>query len=207
MTKRILIEGLDLVGKSTICNDLVNNHKDEFIYKKGTYTDNNELYRDVVVKSKLGKYSEETITWLYIAAAVNELDILNKTNDDNSKIIIQDSFFVNRMIGVHAIKERILLLEEIKSLLLKYEKPIASFYIYAVLPSRKSRFNERAKFKPPAYGDKLVFEDEEIAKKRELLYRNEICSLYEAEFVDNSENSNILDTEEKIYKKIKEKVR
>lgn len=139
---------------------LISSHPSEFIYKKGIYSDNNELYTETVKKSKLGIYSEETIAWMYIAAARHELDLISKSQTKQSdKIIIQDSFFLNRMIGVHGIKNRKILIEEIDDLIKRFEYPQSVFYMYSDIETRQRRFLERKSIKPPAFGDKLVFED------------------------------------------------
>ena len=203
MKKIILIEGLDLVGKSTLCERLVNTHPDEFIYRKGTYSDNNELYTETVKKSKLGIYSEETIAWMYIAAARHELDLISKNQDNqNDKIILQDSFFLNRMIGVHAVKDRKTLVQAIDELVKKFELPQHVFYMYADIETRQKRFMERKNLKPPAFGDKLVFEDKKTAWLREQMFRKYIKSRYNAEILDNS-NMDIDELVNKVYNKIK----
>lgn len=97
MKNVILIEELDLVRKTTLCEKLVNSHPNEFIYKKGIYSDSNELYQETVKKSKIGVYPEETIAQMYIAAARHELDLMSKKQEiEGDKIVIQDSFFLNR---------------------------------------------------------------------------------------------------------------
>ena len=73
----------------------MNNHPNEFIYKNRFYSKYNELYEETVRKSTLGIYSDETIVWMYIATARNELDLISKEQpEENNKIVIQDSFFL-----------------------------------------------------------------------------------------------------------------
>lgn len=204
MSKLILFEGLDLVGKSTLCRNIVNSDLKSFIYRKGLYSSENALYRETVAKSKQGVYSEETIAWMYIAAAKHELDLLRQGQCfSEDKIIIQDSFFVNRMMGVHSVTNRKLLLEEIKEILKEFETPQLAFYIYSDLPVRRERFEERKAFKKPAFGDKLVFEDESLAKQRENNYQQFITSTYDATVIDNTK-ANIEELSQKTLMKIKE---
>lgn len=203
MRNMVLIEGLDLVGKTTLCKKLVNSHPNEFIYKKGLYSNNNELYEETVKKSKLDIYSEETIAWMYIAAARHELDLISKNKTELSdKIVIQDSFFLNRMIGVHGIKNRKNLLEAIDDLIKKFEFPQYAFYIYSDIETRQKRFIERKNIKKPALGDKLVFENKKDAILREQIFRRYITRRYNAEILDNS-NIDIDELANKIYNKIK----
>lgn len=207
MKKMVLIEGLDLVGKTTLCKGLVNSHPNEFIYKKGIYSDSNELYQEVVKKSKLSIYSEETIAWMYIAAARHELDLMSKEqNRQNDKIIIQDSFFLNRMIGVHGIKNRENLIKEIDNLIKKFEFPQQTFYVYSDIDTRQKRFQERKSIKKPAFGDKLVWEDREQALLREYIFRRYMTRRYNAEILDNS-NIDINRLVDAVYHKIKNKNR
>lgn len=203
MKRMVLIEGLDLVGKTTLCKGLVNSHPSEFVYKKGIYSDSNELYQEVVKKSKLGIYSEETIAWMYIAAARHELDLMSKEqNKQNDKIIVQDSFFLNRMIGVHGIKNRENLIKEIDHLIKKFQFPQQVFYVYADIDTRKKRFQERKSSKEPAFGDKLVLEDREDAILREYIFRRYITRRYNAEILDNS-NIDINRLMDAVYHRIK----
>lgn len=205
MKNMVLIEGLDLVGKTTLCEKLVNSHPNEFVYKKGIYSDSNELYQDAVKKSKMGIYSEETIAWMYIAAARHELDLMAKIQEEQGdKIVIQDSFFLNRMIGVHAIKERKILIEAVDDLIKKFEFPQQVFYVYSDIDTRQKRFLERRSVKEPAFGDKLVFEDKKDALLREQLFRRYITRRYDAEILDNS-NIDIDKLVEEVYNKIKNK--
>lgn len=203
MKNIVLIEGLDLVGKTTLCEKLVNSHPDEFIYRKGIYSDNNELYQEVVKKSKLGIYSEETIAWMYIAAARHELDLLKQMQvGQGDKIVIQDSFFLNRMIGVHAIKKRETLIQAIDELIKKFELPQQVFYVYSDINTRQKRFLERMSVKEPAFGDKLVFEDKRDALLREQIFREYITMRYETEVLDNSD-IDIDKLVDEVYNKIK----
>ena len=205
MKKMILIEGLDLVGKTALCEKLVDSHPNEFIYKKGIYSDRNELYHEVVKKSKLGIYSEKTIAWMYIVAARHELDLISeKQVNKEDRIIIQDSFFLNRMIGVHGIKNRKILIEAIDNLIKKFEFPQQVFYVYSDIETRQKRFFERKCIKEPAFGDKLVFEDEKDALLREQLFRKYIVKRYNAEILDNS-SINIEKLAGEVYNKIKNK--
>lgn len=205
MKNMVLIEGLDLVGKTTLCKKLVNSYPNKFIYKKGTYSESNELYQEVVKKSKMGIYSEETIAWMYIAAARHELDLMSKIQkEQGDKIIIQDSFFLNRMIGVHAIRERKILIEAVDELIKKFEFPQQVFYVYSDIDTRQKRFLERRTIKEPAFGDKLVFEDRKDALLREQLFRRYITRRYDAEILDNS-NIDIDKLVEEVYDKIKDK--
>lgn len=184
---RILIEGLDLTGKSTLCNNLVSRYSSEFIYKKAFYTVDNPLYWEAVKKTKEG-YSEEVIGWLYSAAAQYELDMLkNDTNIFRSdKEIIQDSLFLNRLIGFNGVKDRKLLLEVVKDIISKVEKPERVFYLYTDLNTRIQRFYKRLHEKSVAVSDKLVFEDNSIARKREVIMRNFMISTYNAEVIDTT---------------------
>ena len=206
MRNIILIEGLDLVGKTTLCEKLVEKYPDEFIYKKSTYSNNNDIYDETVRKSKTGNYSDETIAWMYIAAARNELDLINKEKDENmDKIIIQDSFFLNRMIGVHGITDRKTLIKAIDELVGKFEMPQQTYYIYSDIDTRQKRFMDRQSIKKPAFGDKLVFEDRQKAILREGLFRMYITKKYNAKVIDNS-NINIDELLNKLYSEIKEKI-
>lgn len=116
----------------------MNNHPNEFIYKNRFYSKYNELYEETVRKSKLGIYSDETIVWMYSATARNELDLISKEQpEENNKIVIQDSFFLNRMIGVHGITNRKILIAAINDLIKQFNLPEQTFYIYADLQTRK----------------------------------------------------------------------
>lgn len=203
--ERILIEGLDLTGKTKLCENLVNEHPNEFEYKKSFYSENNDLYFEAVKKSKLGIYSEMAIAWMYIAAAQYELDMQEKLKEiKNNKTIIQDSFFLNRMIGFHGVKDRKLLLMEIRALISQFEKPSQTFYLYTDIFTRQKRYYEREKVKTPAIGDKLVFEDKDVSTKREKILRDLMIEYYDSKIIDTS-LIEPKELSEKVYRKIRKK--
>ena len=199
--KTILIEGLDLTGKTTLCKKLLEKYPNKFIYKKGTYSQCNELYKETVEKSKSGKYSDEVIAWMYVAVAKHELNLTKEIKENSNKIILQDSFFPNRTIGFHCMENRKELLRVIHALISKFECPMQTFYIYADMNTRIKRFYERQKVKEPAFGDNLVLEDENKALMREAFFRNYMIRQYDATVLDNS-SINIEILADKIYKTI-----
>lgn len=199
--KTILIEGLDLAGKTTLCKKILEKYPDKFIYRKGTYSQNNELYRETIEKSKSGKYSDEVIAWMYVAVAKHELDLIKGMKGYCDKIILQDSFFPNRTIGFHCMENREELLKAVHALIKQFESPMQTFYIYSDLSTRKERFIERQKIKKPAFGDNLVLEDENKALMRERYFRNYMVRQYGAKVLDNS-NIDIDILVEEVYKTI-----
>ncbi len=182
---RILIEGLDLTGKSTLAKGLVALDSNTFIYQKSLYSSNNELYHETVKASKTLNYSENVIAWMYIASAQLELDLCKELKDSN-QTVIQDSFFLNRMIGYHGVKNKEYLINVIKYYINQFEKPIQTFYLYTDIETKQKRFKERLKEKKPAIGDKLIFEDKSLHEKREQIFREFIMETYNAEFIDTS---------------------
>lgn len=202
--KTILIEGLDLTGKTTLCKKLLEKYPNKFIYKKGTYSQCNELYRETVEKSKSGKYSDEVIAWMYVAVARHELNLIKEIKKNSNKTILLDSFFPNRTIGFHCMENRIELLKVMHTLISQFEFPTQTFYIYADMRTRKKRFLERQKIKKPAFGDNLVFEDDNKALMRERYFRNYMIRQYGATVLDNS-SIDIGILADEMYKVISEK--
>lgn len=145
--KTILIEGLDLTGKTTLCKKLLEKYPNKFIYKKGTYSQCNELYRETVEKSKSGKYSDEVIAWMYVAVARHELNLIKEIKKNSNKTILLDSFFPNRTIGFHCMENRIELLKVMHTLISQFEFPTQTFYIYADMRTRKKDFLKDRKLK------------------------------------------------------------
>ena len=106
------------------------------------------------------------------------------------------------MIGVHAVKKRLVLLNEVLNLLKEFEEPDYVFYLYSDILTRRKRFNERQAVKAPAYGDKLVFEDIDSAIYREETFRKYVLDIYNnSEVIDNSYRK-VNDVGNDVYNKI-----
>ena len=86
---KVLIDGMDLSGKTTISNDL-NSIIDIKRIKQRTLSDQTPIYDFTVAQSKLGNMSQESISKLYCLAVREDLENYKVSK---SGIIIQDSYF------------------------------------------------------------------------------------------------------------------
>ena len=147
---KILIEGMDLSGKSTITadiNSLINIKR----IKQRTLSEQTSIYDFTVAQSKLGNLSQELISKLYCLAINEDLENYKITE---SGIILQDSYFALRSYALACQNKNFSLSDEIYSLLKKFPKPELSFYLTATTEERIKRNLNRDK--PMAYMEKML---------------------------------------------------
>lgn len=120
---KILIEGMDLSGKTTITkylSEILNVNK----IQKRTLSDDCEIYDFTVAQSKKGQLHIDIINRLY-TLAISE-DLYNYKPNDNG-IILQDSYFALRSYALMKEKYPDTLAKEVYKLLQLFPKPELTF--------------------------------------------------------------------------------
>ena len=147
---KILIEGMDLSGKTTITKYLSEILEINKIQER-TLSDECAIYDFTVAQSKRGKLHIEVINKLY-TLAISE-DLYNYKPNGNG-IILQDSYFALRSYALMKQKYPDTLAKEVYKLLRLFPKPELTFYLTASTEERLKRNEKRDK--PMAYMEKLL---------------------------------------------------
>ena len=136
---KILIEGMDLSGKTTITKYL-SEILDVNKIQKRTLSDECAIYDFTVAQSKKGKLHIDLINKLY-TLAISE-DLYNYKPNDNG-IILQDSYFALRSYALMKQKYPDTLAKEVYKLLQLFPKPELTFYLMEkLLISNPKEFEE-----------------------------------------------------------------
>lgn len=175
---KILIEGMDLSGKTTITRYLSEILKIDKIQER-TLSDNSAIYDFTVAQSKKGELHQDLINRLY-TLAISE-DLYNYKPRDNC-IILQDSYFALRSYALMKEKYPNTLAKEVYRLLQLFPKPELTFYLTASTEERIRRNQKRNK--PMAYMEKLLMSNPKEFETIEKNLREITTGLFNAEVID-----------------------
>ena len=175
---KILIEGMDLSGKTTITKYLsaiLNVNK----IQKRTLSEDCAIYDFTVAQSKKGKLHIDLINRLY-TLAISE-DLYNYKPNDNG-IILQDSYFALRSYALMKLKYLDTLAKDVYKLLQIFPKPELAFYLTASTEERLKRNEKRDT--PMAYMEKLLLSNPKEFERIEENLRDITISLFDAEIIN-----------------------
>lgn len=175
---KILIEGMDLSGKTTITKYLSEILKIDKIQER-TLSDSCAIYDFTVAQSKQGKLHPDLINKLY-TLAISE-DLYNYKPKDNS-IVLQDSYFALRSYALMKQKYPNTLAKEIHKLLQLFPKPEFGFYLTSSTEERLRRNEKRDK--PMAYMEKLLVSNPREFETIEKILRDITISLFGVEVIN-----------------------
>lgn len=175
---KILIEGMDLSGKTTIIRYL-SGILDTSKIRERTLSDHSAIYDFTVAQSKQGNLHIDLINRLY-TLAISE-DLYNYKPGDGS-IVLQDSYFALRSYALMKQKYPDTLAEEVYKLLQLFPKPELAFYLTASTEERLRRNEKRDK--PMAYMEKLLVSNPREFETIEKNLRDITASLFYAEIID-----------------------
>ena len=156
MVKKILIEGLDYAGKSTLCKNLVNGFSNEGFeakYNKGNVIKN---CLDDYTRKELYSENSDLIRLNALLTIGPLVDSLAENNLSGIDFLVQESY-IDRTIGynkAHVIPYFSELLEELYDKLLQFD---ISFFLDADIDERRKRY-ERRKDERNKYDD-MIFKD------------------------------------------------
>ena len=175
---KILIEGMDLSGKTTIVKYVSGLVKVDAIQER-TLSGSSEIFNFTVGQSKKGQLHPDLINKLY-TLAISE-DLYNYQPKEDS-IILQDSYFALRSYALMKQKYPDTLAQDVYNLLKLFPKPELAFYLTASTEERIRRNLKRNK--PMAYMEKLLMTDPTEFEKIERNLRYITTSLFDAEVID-----------------------
>lgn len=175
---KILIEGMDLSGKTTITKYLSEILGVDRI-KERTLSDDCAIYDFTVAQSKKGKLHIDLINKLYTLAIAE--DLYNYKPQDNG-IILQDSYFALRSYALMKQKYPDTLAKEVYKLLQLFPKPELGFYLTASTEERLRRNEKRDK--PMAYMEKLLVSNPREFETIEENLRDITTSLFDVEVIN-----------------------
>ena len=175
---KILIEGMDLSGKTTITKYLSEILNVDRIQKR-TLSDDCTIYNFTVAQSKKGKLPMNLINNLYVLAIIE--DLYNYKPKHNS-LILQDSYFALRSYALMKQKYPDTLAKEVYKLLQLFPKPELVFYLTASTEERLRRNEKRDK--PMAYMEKMLVSNPIEFETIEKNLREITTSLFDVEVVN-----------------------
>ena len=175
---KILIEGMDLSGKTTITRYLSEILEIDKIQER-TLSDSSAIYDFTVAQSKKGELHQDLINRLY-TLAISE-DLYNYKPRDNW-IVLQDSYFALRSYALMKEKYPNTLAKEVYKLLQLFPKPELGFYLTASTEERLRRNKQRDK--PMAYMEKLLVSNPTEFEAIEKNLRDITTSLFGVEVIN-----------------------
>ena len=178
---KILIEGMDLSGKTTITKYLSEILDIDKIQQR-TLSDSSAIYDFTVAQSKKGQLHTDLINKLY-TLAISE-DLYNYKPKENS-IILQDSYFALRSYALMRQKYPDTLANDVYKLLQLFPKPELAFYLTASTEERIKRNEKRDK--PMAYMEKLLMSNPKEFEAIEKNLRDITTSLFDAEIINTQD--------------------
>lgn len=178
---KILIEGMDLSGKTTITKYMSEILSVDRIQKR-TLSDECSIFDFTVVQSKKGKLHPELINKLYTLAITE--DLYNYKPRDNG-IILQDSYFALKSYALMKQKYPNTLAKEVYKLLQLFPKPELAFYLTTSTEERLRRNEKRDK--PMAYMEKLLVSNPREFETIEKNLRDITTSLFDAEVINTQD--------------------
>ena len=178
---KILIEGMDLSGKTTITKYLSEILSVDKIQKR-TLSDECSIFDFTVAQSKKGKLHPELINKLYTLAITE--DLYNYKPRDNG-IILQDSYFALKSYALMKQKYPNTLAKEVYKLLQLFPKPELAFYLTASTEERLRRNEKRNK--PMAYMEKLLVSNPREFETIEKNLRDITTSLFDTEVINTQD--------------------
>lgn len=178
---KILIEGMDLSGKTTIIKYLSEILEVDRNQQR-TLSDGCAIYDFTVAQSKKGKLHPDLINKLYTLAIME--DLYNYKPADNG-IILQDSYFALRSYALMKQQYPDTLAKEVYKLLLLFPKPELTFYLTASTEERLRRNEKRDK--PMAYMEKLLVSNPREFETIEKNLRDITTSLFNAEVINTQD--------------------
>ena len=178
---KILIEGMDLSGKTTITkylSEILDINK----IQQRTLSDSSAIYDFTVAQSKKGQLHTDLINKLY-TLAISE-DLYNYKPKEDS-IILQDSYFALRSYALMRQKYPDTLANDVYKLLQLFPKPELAFYLTASTEERIKRNEKRDK--PMAYMEKLLMSNPKEFEAIEKNLRDITTSLFDAEIINTQD--------------------
>ena len=155
---RILMEGLDLAGKSTICRRFVAQARGSWVVRRNSLVENNRVYTLADELRRADALADEPLGWLYLAALRADLAQLATLQHDETQDILHDSTILVRSVAHHSARGRSELVRQFVDL----APAMPQFdHAFVCVADRETRLRRLAKRRPENLGpdDFLVRDD------------------------------------------------
>ncbi len=193
---KVLIEGMDLSGKTTIVDCLRHMMQVKYVQSR-TLIENNYIHDFAVQQSKAGNLPRQLISELYKLAIMEDLC---KYEMSEGKFVLQDSYFALRSYAYEKDYGSSKIANEIQDYLQMFPKPEVTFYLTASMNERVKRNEKRNK--KMAYMEKLLITEPKKFEKIEQNLMNVTMQLFETEII-NTEGKSPLEIAQYIKDRIK----
>jgi len=155
---RILIEGLDLAGKSTVCRRFVAQARSSWVVRRNSLVEDNRVYALADELRRADALPDEPLGWLYLAALRADFAQLAKTQPDTHPNILQDSTILVRSVAHHGAQGRTKLAQQFIALVPELPRFDHAFVCVA---DRETRLRRLAKRRPENLGpDDFIVRDD-----------------------------------------------
>jgi len=182
----LLIEGIDLSGKTTVAKHIF--EKNMFYQLRANQLSSDSPFysfaKNIFSLNEMEhKYSDEAISYLYLAALTNDIDMYK----DDKITTIQVSTYATRSLAYH-IANNTRFVKEFKDLLVKFPDPKNTFYLYANMTEMYRRLHERQKQSPAdvSTSDLILQNDPVLFEKTEKILRNIVLERFNAKIIDTT---------------------
>jgi len=161
---RILVEGLDLAGKSTVSNRFIEQAQGSWVLRRNSLVDKNPVYELADELRKGGGLADEPLGWLYLAAMQADFAFLECRHADHD--ILQDSTILFRSVAHHIVRGRAELARQFLALV----PALPHFdYAFVCVADRETRLRRLAKRRRENLSEEdfLVRDDYELFRRME----------------------------------------
>lgn len=181
----ILIEGLDLAGKTSICKELMGALEGRLDYRRNKLSAGNMLF-DIADRFRFTRgLDAESLGHLYLAAAALDLKLYEKPR----RLAVQDSTIALRSFAFYSARGMDLLASSFQRLLDRYPEFDLSIVLTANIAVRRERLELRRLATPDeiADDDELVNREPDTFRRMEDALIEEAAARFNAVLLDTSE--------------------
>lgn len=181
---RILFEGLDLAGKSTVCRRFLEQAAGDWTIRRNALAINNRVHALADELRKADALEDEALGWLYLAALRADIALLENEGVPSGNIL-QDSTILVRSLAHHTARDRTKLVEQFRSLANSLPHFDRVFLCVADRETRLKRLAKRRKTELAAE-DFLVRDDYDRFRRMEEVVADFITSELGGTLIDTS---------------------
>lgn len=155
---RVLIEGLDLAGKSTVCRRFVAQARGTWVVRRNSLVEHNRVYALADELRRADKLADEPLGWLYLAALRADLADLERSPPAADVNFLHDSTILVRSVAHHGARHRSDLVRQFIDLVPAMPRFDHAFVCVA---DRETRLRRLAKRRPENLGpDDFIVRDD-----------------------------------------------
>jgi cytidylate kinase len=183
----LLIDGLDLSGKTTMANNFAKASGIDYRINNNKLSRINPIHDFAAKMSDSNLYHDAVIGKLYLAGLMNDI----YSYVDDGVPTIQDGTVATKSIAYHIVRKTPFILDELQDLLKKYPNPKEAIYLYASIDERIKRLEKRKQLKPETVTrtDLLMTTDPKRFEHTERVLREISMDRFKSKFIDTTKIS------------------